>query len=572
MVVMEPKPVLKYTDFYKTGLPKDQFDLLRKYPTDLIILRLSKINSILFNEPEQTSKSQQEVFRQCFPLLSEPKREKVVAQLLERDKGKEITFFTATTIVKLINSSFQNYLPSPDKDELINSQLFEDDIFDSILIQNDLYYTSLSDDQNLETYEAIWHMQLMQQHYIRKHRDLFMIAPIKNFLFYKFMMKVFPGGATYINEFCTNLGIPSYFNYYFFFMNILQNVFNSYKEKEAKHIVDLNTAQNEIIKHFSIRPQDFTEGKYEGNIHKELMPKPFYFILDKHPVIIDFHFFEHVVDLALAHNFYNFSSLKGSDKAPTFSQFKSELGKDYYEGFILKEIFQKIYHAKNYTVLHAPQNSPLSDFTIVRNQREVLMIEVKSAEIHFNPLEDLDTEAFKEFLTKNFSRKKDKQTGNRGVYQLAKQIELLATTDKMNSILKDTSQKKKLIIYPVIIYLENALDMAGINSYLNNEFERNVNPFNINFRKIHPLTSINLNFFLRHYLKLKNNPALLFQTITSYTKFLSEKNKEYDKRPHPMSFFEKNISFDQFITSKFQTDDFSSNFTAIVEDLHLKDE
>ncbi len=571
---MKPLPVVKYSDFYKTSLPEDSFIYLRTYPTDLIILRLSKINAILFNEAHKTVESQQQIFKNCFPFLEIEKRKKVVAEFMDKEHGKVISFFTPPTLLKLINLCFENYLPAPEQEEMFDTHQFENDVFDSILIQNEIYYTSISDDQDLNTYEAIWQLQLMQQHYIRDHSELLMISPIKNFLFYKFMTKHFPGGPIFLKEFAESLNVPGFFNYYILFMDILQRVFDSYKEnKESKHILDLNTSQLKIIEHFSLRPKDFISGTYEGNTHKELIPHPFYFALNKHPIILDFHFFTHVVDLALSFNFYKYSSLNGSEKFPKFVQFKSELGKSYYEQFIVNEALKNIYKARNFSLFATSDNSPLPDFTVVRNQREVVLIEVKSAEIHYKVLEELNTTEFKAFLEDQFCKKKaGKGTRNKGVYQLIKQIADFGTTQKLDFIIKNSNKKNKIVIYPIIIYTENAMNIGGVNSYLNSEFEKAVEPYRHLFKKIFPLTTINLSFFLRHYLKLKNHPAILMDLICSYWKKIDNKNQEFAKMPHPMVFFEKNISFELYVAGKLSNDDFKDNFKWIVEDLKLKED
>jgi hypothetical protein len=44
--------VLNYSQAFRQMPPENPFDLLRKYPTDLIILRISKINAILYFEQE----------------------------------------------------------------------------------------------------------------------------------------------------------------------------------------------------------------------------------------------------------------------------------------------------------------------------------------------------------------------------------------------------------------------------------------------------------------------------------------------------------------------------------------
>jgi hypothetical protein len=423
--------VTSYTNFTSLPIPDDHFYLLRSYPTDLLILRLARINSFLFNDVEKNSKTQLAILGECFPQISGEKKSQVINALKQAMNDRDIAFFTAPTISRLIGLCLQNYKPNPEENDPINLSKLEDDLLDSLLIQNQLYYNREPNDQDLNTYEAIWRLQLLQQQYIRSHRDLIFLSPIKNFLFYKFMMCHFPDGPRYLKEFCQSLDISAYFNYLMSFKDILQKIIESSQQGETKHILDLDTSQRKVIAPFALKPEELSENSYKGNVHAELMSHPFYFVMNRHAVIIDPHFFRYIIDISLPFQFHKLSSLNKAPRFKSFEAFKSELGKKYYEEFIVKQILQNIFSARNYTVSDAPENSPLSDFTIVRNQRQILMIEVKSSSIHYNPLEQVDLEKFKQHIDNEFCQEKTGvKSKPKGVYQLVQQLNDFATTAK----------------------------------------------------------------------------------------------------------------------------------------------
>ncbi len=566
--------VMNYTNFYSSPCPGDPFVLLKAYPTDLIILRLSKINALLYYEPAQGAQIQKDIIKACFPNIQNEEKKQVISQFLDPSNGKNTIFFTSPPLLKLINLCFQNYAATSPHDPKIHILRFEDDLFDSFLIQNEHYYGGDANNQDLNSYEGIWHLLLMQQHYIRTHSKVLFIAPIIHLFFYRFLMRKFPGGPGLLKEFSESLDLKNYFDYYFLFMNILKNAISDYdKKKEIKYVLDLCDSEVKIIQYFSLRKEDFLGNKYKGSIHNEMIPHPFYFVQDKHPAVLDFHFFSFTAELSIAYNFYMHSSLNKSEQFPKFPDFKSALGKLFYEEFLLGQLFKTIYKKKNYAVFPAVENSPYPDHTIVRNQREIIMMEVKSSDIHFQVFEGIDISLFKKFLDEQFCKKKTgSETKNKGVHQLVRQIIDFATTSKLDSLLKFPADKNKVTIYPVIVYTENAMDIAGVNSYINNEFDRSIEPYRHYFKKVYPLTTINYRFFLRHYLKQKNDPTLLTRVITSYRKRILNKTERFTKTNHPYNFLEKNISFEQYTNEKLSTEDHKENFSTIARDFKLNEE
>jgi hypothetical protein len=356
------------------------------------------------------------------------------------------------------------------------------------------------------------------------------------------------------------------------FQGITFQLINEYQaDKDPKHILDLSNAQMKIIQNFAIKPSDLEEGKYHGETYAELIPHPFYLSMDKHPVILDLYFFNYIVDLALTYNMYQYSSLHTLPQFKSFSAFKGFLGKSFYEDFIMKEILENIFHEKNYSLFDSNQDESFPDFAVVRNQRDILLIEVKSSALNYKTMQELNVDEFKKFLDDNFKQQKlNSKTKNKGTYQLATQIKNFAETKLLDKLLKQPERKQKAIIYPVIVYVDNSLDMAGVNNYLNDSFQEAVAPYNTKFRKIYPVIAINLGFFLRHFIRVKQQPVLLFELINDYFKNVTQVKKEFDSNPHPMPFFNYNISFDQFISKKFPTE--KQNFSAVIKGLNLLQE
>jgi len=322
---MKPIAVVNYTEFTDHPLPSDAFALLKRYSTDFLVLQLSKINGVLFNDASKDFNAQLVILRNCFPNLSLEKRKKVIEFLVKHKEEKDVAFFTAPTVSKLISLCLGNYMPMPEEDEPTNMQEVEDRLLDSLLIQNELYYNR-HPNSDLNTSEAIWHLQLLQQHYMRSHPDLLFIAPLKAFLFYKFVMNHLPNGAKYVAEFCNDVGIPAYFNYPIWFREILQRIVESGQHGEAKHILELTAEQRRVITLFSINKERDWNNNIKGNVHGELMMHPFYLVMNNYAVIIDPHFFRYILDIGFPFQLYKHSSLskEGPLKNSTTTKVNSE--------------------------------------------------------------------------------------------------------------------------------------------------------------------------------------------------------------------------------------------------------
>lgn len=556
---MKLSGVTKFTEFYNASLPRDINEYLRTYPTDVLILKLSRINAVLFTHPAEGAETQEAILESCFNKLSNNRN-----AIIQRIRKKmDVAFFTYPCIAQVIRDALLYYQPLPEEDIPFNEGAFEDTVFDRILMQNDLYYNNDGDD--LESYEGIWKLQLMQQHYLRSNSNLLLVAPVKNFLLYQFMRAEFANGEKYLEEFYTALGLASYFEYYLIFRGILQQVFDAAGKGEVKHILTLDAKQEKLIGHYALREENITSGKFKGDIHMEIVTRPLYYAEQQHPVVLDFYFFNYITDFALTYKLHELSSLKEDPRFSNFTKFKAHLGKSYYEDFIARRVLSGIFRPKNFKVVSNNNNSPLSDFTIVRNQRDVILIELKSVDLHPATLEDLDVNEFKNFLVEQFCIKK-------GVPQLVKQISKLANTQKMDRIIKDPANKHKLCIYPVIVYTEHSMDVNGVNQFLNEHLEKGITPLRHKFRKIYPLTAIKLDLFIRYYSLLREDPKVLYTWIQGYHELLRTREKTYRKTPNPWTYFEQNLSFQNYVNSMHGKADFGGSFSQISHDLGFAEE
>jgi len=564
---MIPQAVIGYKDFYGAPAPEDVFIFLRKYPTDLIILELSKINALIFQESDDKLTLHKKIIAASFSLLNEDKKQ-LLGNILSRGKNLEAMpfLFSSQSISKLISLTFDNYY-YVDTDVQVNKVEFQNDLWDNILIANEIYYAQMTESDDINTYRGLWKLGMMQQSYIRGFNELTLTGNIKVLLFYKFLKTKFESGEQLIDEFIKLMKLTGFFDYGLMTMEIVSKTVSSYsKDGQAKWVMNFTESQLRMTEHFSYRPTDFQKGKSMSNVHRHIMTHPFYFLLNKHPIVIDFNFLSYMAEISLTFNFYSFTSLNGSSKYPKIKDFKRMLGKSYYEEFIMDQLVKSIFNKRGFKVFD-DKTKNFADFTVV-HEKDIYFFEIKSADLSLNTLEDNNDEEFEEFIKEQYATKSDKYGRRKGIYQLLKHIEDFAITDKLDSLLNGSS-KNNWNIYPIIVYTENALDIPGVNGYLNDIFQAEAKAYQSHFKKIYPVAVINLTTFIEKYSLLKENPLLLKTWIKSYWDRCNSSRRSFEKNRNPTQFLRAGNPFRYYLNDTLQKQDPMVNFKTIAENLGL---
>jgi hypothetical protein len=564
---MMPQAVTGYKDFYGAPAPEDAFVFLKKYPTDLIILELSKINALIFQERDDKLILLKKIIAASFSFLNENKKQLLGNTLTRRRDPEEMpVLFSSQSISKLISLSFDNYYYE-DTDKQINTVEFQNDLWDNILVANEIYYAQLKDSDDVTTYKGLWKLGMMQQSYIRSFNELTLTGNIKVLLFYKFLKNKFESGNQLIDEFIKSMKLNGFFDYGLMTMEIVSKSLSSYdKDGQAKWVMNFTESQLRMTEYFSYRPTDFQNGKSINNVHRQIMTHPFYFLLNKHPIVIDFNFLSFMAEISLTFNFYSFTSLNGSGKYPKFKDFKGMLGKFYYEEFIMDQLIRSIFCGRSYKVFD-DKTKKSADFTVV-HEKDIYFFEIKSADLSLDTLENNNAEQFEKFIIEQYATNSNQHGRRKGIYQLLKHIKDFATTDKLDGLLNGSS-KNNYNIYSIVVYTENALDIPGVNGYLNDIFQKEAKIYKSHFKKVYPVTAINLTTFIEKYSLLKESPLLLKKWIKGYWNRCNSNRQSFEKSRHPYQFLKAGNPFKYYLNETLEQQDPMINFRTIVESLGL---
>lgn len=562
--------VVSFKNFYNQKYPDNWQELIERFPTDLVIMMLSKINATLFLEGGNDQDCQQRIFKEVFQNLESLKRSKVVDIFVKWDKDSNTPiFFSQQSLISLIGLVLENFRHGQDE-ELVNQNELENILFDTILIANQKYYEEQKE-YPLSSYEHLWQLILMQQLYVRDFTRTFESTTLKYFFFFKFIKITFGDSDKYFKEFCDNLGLKGIYNYSGVFLNLITNSFKGYKaDNQIKWNIPPDDPGIKIIENFSLRPVDFDKSKNAVQTHRDIIPKPFYFLRDQFPVVVDFNFLWFLMDTGLIYNFYKHTSLN-KNGFPDFTSFKALLGKKFYEEFILVNLLKKIFDQKYERVFTEDEEHGLPDILVSQNNRDIYLFEIKSVAVHHQTLEKIDISSFKSFLDDQLIQSKEHGGRNKGIYQLISTLKHLSSDQMLARLGIPSGSQKKVNIYPVIVSLDKNLDLPAVNSYCNDHFDTAVEIWRSSFKKIFPVTIININFFLTHYIYLKKDHALLKTMIKNYHARLESGRKSFSRNNNPMVYFNANASFEIYANSLNLSKNYKPNSDKIIEDFNLLD-
>lgn len=532
---MIPIATIGYTDVYKTALPDDHFLLIRNYPTDLIILYLSKINAILF-KGDHIGEQAAAIFEQVFN-KEEPQGLNYRNLLSQVTNSEHETFFAVQSISYLIKASLENFRPV-NEDERIDRKIFHKALFDTILIYNTLVYRI--SEPSLETHKGLWAIAIRQQNYIRDFNALIYTAPIKFLLVERYFSQT-QAGKDVLTSFQQKMGLPNFWNFAKTFMFLMENTLTN--NIQGSNILKREDSPPQFYEFFCYKKQKVID---DLTIHMDIIPRPFYEIDEEHLAIIDFSFFRYLLDQGLFWTIYAHSSLSSGSLHTNFNAFQSTIGKLFFEQFLVGGLLRAIYRKPQHILISDGQ---FEDFWIKPNHRDLIIVEVKMADINPKTTEFFDVDKFEKFIGDNYAKPKNEHGGAKGAYQLIRQLNLLQNfTADIQKRLKLKSLKN-ITVYPLIIYSDQILDASAVNTFVDQEFQKAKSGNTYSF-KVQPITMIGANTLLNHFNLFHNDAKALRSLISDYQKYLLKRRKSYSKAPSAYTFYQKNTSFAEYILKK----------------------
>jgi hypothetical protein len=549
--------VLDYRTFFGRPAPVDPIEKLAKYPTDVLILMLAKINAIIFESQAIPSQKDGDIFRLVFSKIDNEISHLLIQTKLTDSKENSV-IFTSQAIVGLMAKLIAKYRPLNESDTVNESEekVLQLELFEAILATNDSYYNR-ADKTDLMSRAHIWKLELLQQHFVRGVTNMYGVNPLKVFLFFRFMSERF--GEDILKEFADAFGVPSAYNFYFVFLQTIVSSYSGYeKDKQPRYCIVDDTLEK-VLEPFIYDPSKPQSGTFSGDAFA-LINQPFYRFTEG-VAVLDFDFFGHLTDISLIYYFYRVTSLKKKHGIKNYNEYLGLIGKHYFEQYLVLQLIKQIFTHRHDSVLTEDIDLNYPDILILQNKKDVFVVEVKSTRVNGRTLDQADMISFQKYLEDEFANEKEAAgEKNKGIFQLKSQIEHLK------------AKGSKFRIFPVIVYTEPSMDISGVNSFLDQKFDDIVSAEKSYFIKIYPLTLINLHFFIKYYPQLKADRYFLRNKITEYHNRKKSLLKESSKNDNPFTYLIAEYSFMKFMEQEYPAGNPMSYFKTAATDFGFREQ
>jgi len=546
------RAVIDYSQIYGQAPPGQPFDLLKSYPTDLILVRLARINTIIYLQPNILLQNMR-IFKEAI-FEGVEGADDLVPQLMQLFDRKDSIVFSGQVMSAIIKDAMEHYVPAASPPDL---RQFGKDFFQAILAYNEHFYDQ---DLTMTSFADLFTINIQQQFYLRRETylkltTLFKFAFISRFLSEDEKLKA-PSRV-----YCQALEIATVWDLARFILHIFNVVYSG--DRESRHILDRHGAQWPVLEQFVVKKTDLVDAPL--SLHKQVVPKPLYELDDGSLVLLDYNYFTYGLDQGIFYSLYNKSSLRDGHIFKNYNEYKAYLGLKYFEEYYVGRFIHKIFCKWNHTIIHTEK---YQDY-IVRAGNQVLIFEIKMTEFNVNGLDHGSFDDFKTFIDQNFLAFKQSGQKAKGLGQLFRQIGHLAREQELLDLLS-IKNPKRLQIYPIIVYSDANLDINGVNEYVNETWAGHTVLYAGTFSAIRPVTMINGSFFMTYYHLLRKDPVLFGQWLNDYIRSVNNLKKRYRKDKNPIDYLEYNRSFAGHMRRKIPKDDFDQNLTAIQVDFDLE--
>jgi hypothetical protein len=524
--------ILIYTLFYQTNeLPAKNLDLLKGLNRDNILRFLIAIRTAVARHKGPSIK---QLFIQRFIKNLPKSTQKRVLTFLTQDN--HAYFLTVPLIITQIITEVLNQAPEKEIPEKNIESYFALAMLDVIMIYNDHHFKILNIGNRTDSHELIWEMMLMQEINGDNAASFVRSGIIKQVIFLEFLKAEL---GTKYRDFeaavSVALGAASISAYPILFVAL--QVVQDRQSTVPVPLVPI-TKQDELynIIHNAGLVLDTTQQLKidQGGV----LMHPFLKLSDGVTYLMGTLDFGLITDKGWIYYLYNQGKL--SDFFPKISSLNalySFIGLNYTEKYLMGKVFKSMHRTGFRVLLSDDQQTP--DVTIISNETDVFMIEIKSVSLNYKVWQNQEIDKFKQHLDNEYVKEK------KGVIQLHKCINHLR--NKSDSLFGIRTSLMKINLFPVIVYTEPHLNIVGVNDYVIKHSPALPNDVMASFNSISPVTMIHYDFFIENLSVIRQQKSLLKEVILHYHRSMKNRRQEHEKSKSTVNYLKAMAPFDDFI-------------------------
>ncbi|SKB40648.1 hypothetical protein [Daejeonella lutea] len=527
-------PILNYSTFYPNWeIPARPLDLVGDFNIEEVILMLVALRNSL-----ERNRYDLQHDNMVSALISELPTEKSTRLRSFLFGNPQFTLIHSVVISKVLVDLFRQL--SSNKPILdFEKGHYEERILDLILIYNEQHYDNMLGERAQDSHELVWGLMMMQNlsgvneiHYART-------GPIKHLIFLRYLRTTV---GKHFMRFEQSLKDSTGMGNINQFLAIFLSIFSFLTKRDVPNSllpqIDLEDPNYSYLKLMGLvldRESVETENFDVGT----LLTHPFFQTSDGKTYILDHRDFSLMIERVFMYVLYHKSNICELLAITNYNGMLGHFGLHYYERYLLNGLFTTM--ERPGVRMIASDDNNLSDFTLIVNETDVFIIEVKAVSVHYRVFDQQDLVGFKTYLDDNFS-------GKKGVQQLVRNISYL-TNDrfKLLSLKKPSS---KLNVFPIIVFVDPQAGVHGVNDYVSGIAEEKFEALRHNFKSIRPLTMISCDFFLENIELLQNDRSLFKRLIMSYHSAIQNRKLSYKKFPSTENYVKAMVGFDQLSIGK----------------------
>lgn len=523
----------KYSDLFDGPRPEIK-SILENIPSIFIIRFLAFINDVLSVKGDNIS-SQIFIFDALTADLSDEIKEDFSIRKirLKLESGSVLfALFYSTEFVNRELIYFKPYLGPSERDtsDVLHKFLKAYTIIiDEINEQDELRYADSIEDAKKGGDENL--MKLMWPHFIRQMEFSTHSKPsppplyeiCRSFAFSAYLEQ-HPKYATYAKPYFQSLGCDNGLKYIFRILGIVvAHLRRPASDSPQNYFLTVTTnEENPMVESLVVDPAEIKNDLKKQLDYRGQKEKPFFKIKDNEYVVANWNYVYNSMFSGLVFAFYYNSKVNEVEKS--FGDFKGALGLEFSEEILFKGIMKKCFSKEHESLAFFDINGDFTPDCYYRTGNHIFIIEFKDSLLNSDIIQSGSYDKIKESIDKKFVTVKDTKKGkvsDKGIYQLARNIEDLAQNPKLFWSI-DTKAEiqqmnlKDIIIHPIIVQTNPYFDLPGINDYLDGLIQTRLNPIKSSFKEIAPFTIINFKFFFERLLMFADAKIELASELEYY--------------------------------------------------------
>ncbi|MBW4888906.1 hypothetical protein KXQ82_04240 [Mucilaginibacter sp. HMF5004] len=532
-------------------------ELLTGVPSKLIIQLLALINAELYSN-DAGQETQVKIMKLLMARQTLKTKQQIIGRALEkmsRQKGESTYFFSPSYNMNFMHYELTNYRELPDSDSTAEQELNVFKAYFLIAEQAANQNKKEQAEHNVDDpqyFEKMMWPSLIDQFEVSQPVNPYLVM-LRGIVFLNYL-QVHSEYGEYVKNYLKLHGKATAMNYVLDICQLLMTNFKSIGPGgtgTSSFFIRRAEGFETLFEQFTINVNDyrlkFSNGKsnYSG-----IKAKPLFRLNEDTWIVLNWSFLGNKMYEGLIFDFYENSGIKNHPHFKKFIDFKNFTGHKITEGYLARKLLEATYKAKRRVLLFDDQSKPGFPDAYYRTGNKVTLFEIKDAYFPAGAVNSFSYEKIMEVIDLKMNN------SGKGTGQLLKQIQHLSESSFEDP--QGYKYARNLEVFPIIVYGDIFFNMPGMNLYLERSFRKQVNEKGLDkkFKKVHPLTFINISFFLQYFDLMQTPATELSALIAAYQLYLIRSKKKFNRTHQMVDHFSLSAPFEQ-VASKIMREPFA---------------